>query len=62
MKEHVQRETNKTILAGLRIIEFGNSGIDEIAVMSLAPLQACIFAFFALLTSHATLAVTLSPS
>ena len=31
MKEHVQRETNKTILVGLRIIYFGNGGIDEIA-------------------------------
>ena len=34
MKEHAQRETNKTILVGLWVIEFGNGGIDEIAARS----------------------------
>ena len=34
MKEHAQRETNQTILAGLRIIEFSNGGIEEIAARS----------------------------
>ena len=29
MQEHAQRETNKPILAGLRIIEFGNGGIGN---------------------------------
>ena len=29
MQEHVQRKTNETILAGLRIIEFGNGGIGK---------------------------------
>ena len=29
MQEYAQRETNETILAGLRIIEFGNGGIEE---------------------------------
>ena len=34
MQEHAQRETNKPILAGLRIIEFGNGGIEEIVARS----------------------------
>ena len=29
MQEHAQRKTNETILAGLRIIEFGNGGIGN---------------------------------
>ena len=29
MQEHAQRETNETILAGLRIIEFGNGRIEK---------------------------------
>ena len=28
MQEHAQRETNQTILAGLRVIEFGNGRIS----------------------------------
>ena len=44
MQEHAQRETNKPILAGLRIIEFGNH-----IIQSLVPLikqkPPCLYHF-----------------